>query len=388
VLQGNLKVLSARLSDGSFLWKEDIKVPLANFREKLRTIVYQKDLGTVYQKTERLESLVRSLHRFIPSSHLEETIAAAQLSKADIASQVVGEFPDLQGTIGSLLAIEQGFPASIANAIREHWLPKQEEGPLPATSEGLLLALADKFDTLTGFFAVGLKPSSSSDPYALRRQAIGLARCLLTHNIHLPLREIFSTTLNIFPSSLFHDERSVIITDLCSFVVTRARNLFLDMGFRKESIAAVCGIQSDDLYDALLRLQALRNLQQSEPSYLSFLEVLKRCHGQVDLSFVPHIDMAKIEATSERQLLLALEHAEKACANYAHCHDWKQFLATLITLQEPINTLFVEVKVLADDPEVCRNRLSLLRRSVGLCSAFADTRRLVEGGSETSGVGT
>ena len=386
ILQGNLKVLSARLSDGSFLWKEDVKVPLANLRDKLRTIVYQKDLGSVYQKTERLEALARSLHCFVPSSHLDQTLEAARLSKSDLASQVVGEFPELQGIIGSLLAAEQGLPSSIAMAIREHWLPKQEEGALPSTPEGTLLALADKFDTLTGFFALGLKPTSSSDPYALRRQAIGVIRIILAHGIHLPLHETFSKTLTLFPSSLLHGDRPAIIAELCSFVVARARALFVDLGMRKETIDAVFASQSDDLYDALLRVQALRELQHSAPAFSAFLEVLKRCLGQVDLAMVPHINSAKLTAASEKNLYTILEHAEKLCTEYALSHKWKDFLSTLLTLREPIDILFCEVKVLADDPEVCHNRLSLLRRSIGLCAAFADTRKLVDGGGDTSGV--
>jgi glycyl-tRNA synthetase len=384
VLHGNLKVLSARLSDGSFLWKEDMKAPLSALREKLKAIVYQQDLGTVYQKTERLESLVRSLHRFVPSANLDLAIEAAHLSKADLASQVVGEFPELQGTIGSLLASEQSFPEAVADAIREHWLPKQEEGDLPVSEEGKLLALADKFDTLTGFFALGLKPTSSSDPYGLRRQAIGIVRIILSSNIHLPLHEIFSKTLSIFPPALLHGNRSDIVADLCSFVVTRARTLFADQGFRKETIDAVCSCQSDDLYDAYLRLQALTELHHSAPNFSAFLEVLKRCLGQVDFTYVPHMNPESIEAPSERNLLSVLEEAEMSCSEYAVSHEWKKFLNALLTLREPIDALFVEVKVLADDPRVCQNRLSLLRRIIGLCAAFADVRKLIEAGGEAS----
>jgi glycyl-tRNA synthetase len=384
VLRGNLKVLSARLADGSFLWKEDVKVPLGNLREKLKDIIYQKDLGTVYQKTERLEALVRSLHCCVPSSNLEHSIQAAQLSKTDIASQVVGEFPELQGIIGGLLASEQDFAPHVAMAIREHWLPKQEEGDLPVSPEGTLLALADKFDTLTGFFAIGLKPSSSSDPYALRRQAIGIIRIILSCGIHIPLHKTFSKALALFPSSVLHCDASVIIADLCSFVITRARILFIDLGIRKESIDAVFANQSDNLFDALLRLQALRELQHSTSAFSAFLEVLKRCLGQVDFSFVPHINTATLETSSEKNLLAALETAEKACAENAACYEWKKFLSTLLTLREPIDNLFIEVKVRADDLEVRHNRLSLLRRIIGLCAAFADTRKLVEGGVDTS----
>ncbi len=384
VLQGNLKVLTARLSDGSFLWKEDVKIPLATLREKLHAIVYQKELGSVYQKTERLEALVRSLHPYVPLAYLDDAMAAARLSKADLASQVVGEFPELQGTIGHLLAIAQGYSPAIAHAIREHWLPKQEEGELPTHEEGILLALADKFDTLTGFFALGLKPSSSSDPYALRRQAIGLVRILLAQHIHLPLHEIVAKTLTMFPPSLLHGERTVIATELCAFITTRARALFLDGGLRKESIDAVLAVQPDDLYDAQLRLDALRDLHHSNIDFSAFLEVLKRCLGQVDISFVPHINPALLIAPSEQRLFTILEQAERSCHTYAHAHDWKSYLSTLLTVQAPIDALFAEVKVVADDPEVCHNRLSLLRRIIGLCASFADVKKLIANGSDTS----
>ena len=372
VQRGNIKVLSARLADGSFLWKEDAKVPLTALREKLTHIVYQKELGTVFQKTERLERLVRSLHSHVHEANLEQTILAAQLSKADIASQVVGEFPELQGTIGGLLAETQGLPPAVAVAIRDHWLPKQEDGPLPSSPEGTLLALADKLDSLTGFFAVGLKPTSSCDPYALRRQALGLVRILLTDRIHLSLRETMAKALTLFP---IHSDRSGLISELCAFVVARARGLFR---FRKEAIDAVLASQSDDLFDALLRLEALADLQQSASSLSAFVEVVKRCHGQVELSFVPTIEPSAFEDDVERVVYTALERTERAFGEYAKAHNWKAALAELLLLREPIDALFSRVKVLADDPVVRTNRLSLLRRMIGLCASFADVKVLAQ----------
>jgi glycyl-tRNA synthetase len=376
IQKGNTKVLSARLADGSFLWKEDVKVPLNTMRQKLAHIIYQKELGTVLQKTERLERLVQSLHPHLPKANLDQALQAAQLSKADIASQVVGEFPELQGMIGGLLAEEQGLPLPVAVAIRDHWLPKQEDGPIPSSLEGTLLALADKLDALTGFFAIGLKPTSSSDPYALRRQALGLVRILLSNGIHLSLRETIAKTLNLFPPALLHADRSELVAELSSFIVARARGLFLDKGFRKETIDAVLASQSDDLYDALQRLEALSELQQSAEALSAFVEVVKRCHGQVELSFVPHVEPTAFEADVERVVYTALEKTEKAFNEYAKAHNWKAALSELLLLREPIAALFTEVKVLADDPVVKKNRLSLLRRMIGLCAAFADVKAL------------
>lgn len=374
IKRGNVKVLTARLADGSFLWKEDCKLPLHSLREKLSTIIYQRELGTVWQKTQRLELLSRSLHAFIPTANLEDTLEAARLSKADLASQVVGEFPELQGTVGGLLALEQRFSPAVANAIKDHWLPNQEEGPLPYTDEAALLALADKFDTLAGFFAIGRKPTSSSDPYALRRQAIGIMRILLERRIHLSLHSFFAKTLILFQNPIA--DRTATISELVAFMATRAKSHFADLGFRKEAIEAVFTAQSDDLYDAFLRLKALTELQQSHAAFASFAEVIKRCHGQVELSYTGSIQENRLEDEAEKQLYTALIRIEKETRQYAEQHTWKGFLTSLLDLREPIDALFTKVKVLADDPVLRSNRLSLLHRVITLTDSFADVKRL------------
>jgi glycyl-tRNA synthetase len=373
VRQGNVKVLSARLSDGSFLWKEDVKVPLSSLREKLRTIIFQRDLGSIWDKTERLATLTRSLHAYFPTADIQFALEAAQLSKADLASLVVGEFPTLQGVIGSLLATSQGLAQPIAQAIKEHWLPTQEEGPLPESPEGALLALADKFDTLTGFFAVGLRPTSSGDPYALRRQAIGISRIILHRSIHLSLRELFAKTLHLFET---HQHNTALVQELESFVVSRAKILLADQGFRKEHIEAVFAKQSEDIFDASLRLQALKTLHQEQQTFAFFLEVLRRCYGQVDnkKQFVLHKD--KLVAPSEKALFSELEAAEEHIHQFREKHDWEQVLRALIRLREPIDKLFLEVKVLDDDPQVQSNRLHLLQRIILLSESFVDVKKL------------
>lgn len=377
IKKGNIKVLTARLSDGRFLWKEDLKLGLPQFREKLHTIIYQKDLGTVWQKTERLSALTQLLSTYLPQANPSYALEAAKLSKADIASQVVGEFPELQGTIGYLLASAQNYPKAVAEAIRDHWLPNHEAGDLPSTQEGSLLALADKFDTLTGFFSLGLKPSSSSDPYALRRQAIGIVRIVLSQKLHLNLRETFEKTLTLFSSSTFTSNKADIVQELITFTLARAKSHFADLGFRREDIEAVTSCQHDDLYDALLRLQALSSLIHSQTDFSAFLEVLKRCYGQVDASLTPRYYPEKLIDPAEQQLYQLLLHITSQTTSLIKQHDWTSYLQTLLLLQKPIDTLFSHVKVLADDPEVRSNRLSLLRDIMSLTSAFADIRILM-----------
>jgi len=374
IKKGNVKVLSARLADGSFLWKEDIKTSLYDLRDKLHTIVYQRALGSVWQKTERLCSLSKALHSLYPSADLTELAEAAKLSKTDLASQVVGEFPDLQGRIGALLAKEQGLSDAIADAIEQHWLPKQEEGALASTPEGILLSLSDKIDSLAGFFAVGLQPSSSSDPYALRRQAIGLIRTLISHTIHMPLRESFAHALSLFDLSLSTEQQEKIIEDLIGFISKRAISLFADSG-SKEACEAVLDRQDNDIYDALLRLQAIEAYPKEELA--SFLEVLKRCYGQADLCSSTDIDVALLESSCEKELFDAIRSAKQEISQYAQRHLWTQVLESLTRLRNPINELFEQVKVLADDPAVRNNRLALLAAVIELCALFADGKKLI-----------
>lgn len=376
IRQGNVKVLSARLSDGSFLWKEDVKIPLAMLREKLRTIIYQRDLGSVWDKTERLETLTRSLHAYFPLADLDFSLEAARLSKADLASLVVGEFPSLQGVIGELLATSQGIAHPIAQAIREHWLPVQEEGAIPESEEGALLALADKFDTLSGFFSVGLKPTSSGDPYALRRQAIGIARIVLHKCIHLSMREVFAKTLHLFHIQDTANNIHGLAHELEAFVVSRAKALFIDQGFRKEHIEAVFARQSEDLYDAFLRLQAIKKLHQEHEAFSHFLEVLRRCHGQVDIQQHLSLCREKLSAPAEQRLFSELFAAEEKGGKFAKGHDWEGFLSALLRLRDPIDRLFNEVKVLDDDLQTRENRLLLLQRIILLSDIFVDVRKL------------
>ena len=312
------------------------------------------------------------LLRLHDDDHLPDVLEAARLSKADLASHVVGEFPELQGIIGSLLALKQNLSPKTAQAIKEHWLPNQEQGDLPLSDEGALLALADKFDTLVGFFAVGLKPTSSSDPYALRRQAIGLLRIFLDRNIHLGLRSFFTQALSLFKDI----DQPTIVNELVLFMGTRAKSYFADLAFNKEAIDAVFASQSDDLYDALLRLQALSELQHSHKAFASFAEVIKRCHGQVELSFAGSIQEDRLEHDTEKHLYDILVRVEKETSLYAVDHNWKAFLTSLLELREPIDALFSHVKVLADDPIERCNRLTLLHRIIILTSSFADVKRL------------
>src|SRR5581483_3204460 len=199
IRKGNQKVLSARLADGVFLYEQDLETPLEQFNEKLRLMTYQKDLGSMFDKVERIGFIANVVNAHLRSADPKKVSRAAKLCKADLASTLVGEFPELQGTIGKYYAIHQKEDNEVAAAIDEHWMPRAENAPLPATATGIVLSLSDKIDNLIGCYSVGLKPSSSSDPYALRRQSIGLLKMLIEGKKSVDLKTILQEAVQAFP---------------------------------------------------------------------------------------------------------------------------------------------------------------------------------------------
>jgi glycyl-tRNA synthetase len=199
---GNERVLSARLSDGIFLYEQGLKNPLEKYNEKLPFVTFQASLGSMFDKVKRLISHAEYLQNVLGISQLEKVKRAALLSKADLTSEMVYEFPELQGTIGKYYAIASGEDEEVAQAIEEHWMPRGENSPLPLSNTGTVVSLADKIDNLIGCFCIGLQPTSSSDPYALRRQVLGLIKIIIQGRYRLPLREVFLRCSSHFPVSL------------------------------------------------------------------------------------------------------------------------------------------------------------------------------------------
>ncbi len=385
---GNKKVLSARLADGTFLWHEDQKTSLQEMREKLKTVTYQTGAGSVYQKTERMRALSEMLAQTFGSDQnkalIKEISLAASLSKADLTSLLVGEFPELQGTIGRHLAESQKLSQHVAQAIEEHWLPNQEGGKLPSYIVGSIVSLADKLDTLSVFFTLGMKPTSSSDPFALRRAALGIVRilieqklsgsleALIDHALELPMKEI---------SKAQSIKRDSLRQEIASFIITRAKAYLCDRGFEKECVETVLSesntsIRSVDLYDAFCRLEALSKLKRSPEQMKSFVEVLKRCIGQLDNpSIKPLQDGSKLKERSEIALYKAIEEITHSFGESEKLKSWDQALSHLLQLQKPIDDLFNEVKVLSTIQEEKERRLSLLQSALTLINRFGDMKR-------------
>ena len=378
IRKGNQKVISARLSDGIFLYEEDLKHSLDFFNEKLKKITFQKDLGTVYQKTERLIDHVQILQTALGISSSAKAKRAAQLCKADLASHMVYEFPDLQGTIGKYYALVQNEDPEVAQAIEEHWMPRGENAPLPNSETGSLVSLADKIDNLLGCFSVGLKPTSSSDPYALRRQVLGIIKILINGHYHLSLKECLLACSNHFNSGIIQN-RQEVVNEILAFIVNRIKTVFQDYGFSKDEIDASLSHGCDDIYDAYCRVQALHVFRQNSGSqFIALYEVYKRAKGQLNGEQQSNISKEYLIEPAEKYLNELLDKQQIPLKEALSTRDYNRAYTLLATIQPALATLFSEVKILVDDPNIKNNRLALLQRVFNLFDEMLDFSKIQE----------
>jgi glycyl-tRNA synthetase len=374
---GNQKVLSARLADGVFLYEQDVKTPLELFNEKLRMMTYHKELGTMLEKVERLAFIAHVLNVQLNIADQTKVNRAALLCKADLASALVGEFPALQGTIGKYYALAQKEDKEVAEAIHEHWMPRSEQAPLPQTATGTILSLADKIENLIGCYSAGLKPSSSSDPYALRRQSIGLLKILIEQKERIHLRKVLEECCGAFPKLRGNALLcATLVEEILSFITARAKSLFEDFSFKKDEIDAVLQGLCTDPYDQFCKTEALHTFRSAGAEFAQLFEVYKRAKGQLEkpatASFVPSLAVEP----AEKELSSALETLQK---------HWKQTLGEcnyleafrgIATLQAPLATLFDTVKILSDDPKLRENRIALLQKVFGYFQELLDFSKI------------
>lgn len=375
IRQGNQQALSPRLNDGVFLYEQGLKVNLATLNEKLKSITFQKDLGSVFDKVQRIQTNAVILQRFLNISTLEKAKRAAELCKADIASEMVFEFPELQGVIGHYYAKFHGEDPEVAQAIEEHWMPRGEHAALPETDTGILVSLADKIDNLIGCYAVGLKPTSSSDPYALRRQVLGLIKILIKGKFRLPLNLILKDCLKNYPK-LSSEQQALILNEIETFINNRVRTVFLDYGLSKDEIEAGLSFGFNDIYDAYCRVQALHKFRNSNEKFSSLYEVYKRARGQIADHTSAKFSSDLLKEDAEKSLYHTLENAQlkfdQAIAGHAYDHAYE----LVSEIQSPLATLFDEVKILADDSKLKENRIALLQKVFGLFSQLLDFSKI------------
>ena len=369
VLDNNNKVLSARLSDGVFLYTQDLKQPLEHFNTFLKTITFQKDLGSIADKVERLQHHAHLLMHTFKIGNTEKVTREVTLSKADLATHLVKEFPELQGIAGKIYALKGCEDAEVASALYEQWLPNSESGPLPLTTTGVILSLSDKLDNLLGYYSVGLRPTSSSDPYALRRQTLGIIKILIQHKLSCSLTRLFENGFHAFSKN----SGSEIVKEIIEFFRNRIKTVFEDFGFKKDAIDAVISSHFDNPYDDYERLQALTALR-SEPHFSYLIEVYKRLKGQVEKLSPLALHHNQLHLEEEKVLFDALVAVESLIAQKGHAYH--EIFRELSKLHVPLKALFDNVKILDENLEIRNNRLGLLQKAYTIFMTFFDLSKI------------
>jgi len=385
VREGNERVLRARLEDASFYLAEDKKRTLEERVERLKGIVFQEKLGTMHAKALRLEELVGAVAALTHAS-TEEAAAtagfakkAALLAKADLTTELVREFPQLQGAVGAKYAAEQGHVAEVAQAIGEQYMPRGSGDALPKSRAGTALALAEKLDNLVGFFSVGLVPSGSADPYALRRQAAGVARIILEGGIATSLSALVSIAALVH--KLEGETREKTSRAVVDFIRERAKQSFLDQGFRYDLVDAALAAGGDDLVDWKRRLEATVALSK-EPFFQDLVELVERTFNiSKTLTTAKAVDAALLAVDAEKALHEAWGGVKGAAESAVNARDYAGAARLYVErLKAPVHEFMAKVFVNDKDEAVKTNRMSLLREIWGgFGGRVADLSKVVEG---------
>lgn len=385
VIAGNEKVLNARLADANFFFEEDRKHKLEDRLPKLQSIVFQEKLGTLAAKVERVESLARRIAEDLAvagqAGYTAETVAhavrAAHLCKADLVTQMVYEFTELQGVMGQHYAAMDGEAPEVARAIFEHYLPRGLGDELPGTPAGVVVALADKLDTLAGFFSVGLVPTGSADPFALRRAAQGVVQVLVEHKLPLQLSRLIGAAVTAY-AHLDAAAREKGAADLLEFFRARLKVLLEDRGVRYDVVEAVLAGDIENPAERVAVAEALGAGLQ-EPEFAAVMGAFRRVANLGAKAEHANVDPALFQVDQERHLWTAFQDFRSAASPLLASNDYPAFYRQAVSLKAPVDAFLDKVLVMADDPAVRGNRLALLRSCAELLSAPADLSKLVVG---------
>ncbi|MGK2741438.1 glycine--tRNA ligase subunit beta [Tepidicaulis sp. LMO-SS28] len=374
IVNGNERVLRARFADAEFLWQEDKRKSLEkDFLPKLKDVVFHAKLGTVAEKAERVSKLAGELAAFIPGCDKAKAEKAGLLAKADLVSGMVYEFPELQGLMGRYYALAEGLDAEIADAIAEHYRPAGPSDNLPQSPVAQAVALADKLDTLAGFWSIDEKPTGSKDPYALRRAALGIVRIILEKEIRFPLR----LAVNL-PS---WGDRS---EDLPPFFADRLKVHLRDQGARHDLVDAVFALEGqDDLVLIVKRVEALGDFLKTDDGanllagFKRASNILKAEEKKDGATFNGVVDAGLLKEPEEKALHAAIEAARAEAEGAIQTEDFAKAMAALAKLRAPVDAFFDKVTVNVEDDEKTReNRLNLLNEIRAAMGAVADFSRI------------
>jgi glycyl-tRNA synthetase beta chain len=370
IIHGNEKVVRPRLTDAEFFFKQDKKQPLASFNERLKNVVFQEKLGSVYDKAMRVCKLAAFIAPRIGGDP-QRAARAGLLSKCDLSTEMVGEFPEMQGIAGYYYALNDGEPADVALALNEQYMPRGAGAELPTSLTGAAVAIADKIDTLVGIFGIGMPPTGSRDPYALRRAALGVLRILIEKGLDLDLTQAVAFAVSEFGTQV---KVAGLGEQVLDFIFDRLRARYEDEGIDVATYLSVRALKPSSALDFDQRVQAVQAFRQL-PEAAALAAVNKRVSnllGKAEGKIASSVEPKWFDNANEFSLYSAIQQADHAIQPLAEERRYSETLARLAALREPVDAFFEAVMVNAEDPSVRANRYALLARLRGLFLGVAD----------------
>jgi glycyl-tRNA synthetase beta chain len=376
VIRGNEKVLRARLADAEFFFEEDRKLMLSSLYERLSSIVFHVKIGTLKQKTDRVMKIARFLAAVIGFADTEKADRAVMMMKADLLTHMVGEFPELQGVMGRIYAGHQGESDDVARAIEEHYLPSGGNGSLPETTLGAIISIADKIDSLTAFFSVSITPTGNLDPYALRRQALGIIKIAIDKKLHIPLEELIETAYASAEAINGRVSLEETKTSLIDFIITRYKFSMIEEGRNQQFVESVLPFVAKDIYDGHRRLLTLET-QKSIEDFKKLMTGFKRAFNITKLITEDREVKTSLLAETQEQMLFELyESSKEKFFDFISERKYDDALSVLVGFKETIDSYFENVFVMDKNEAVKDNRLALLKKIKDMFLMFGDFSKI------------
>ena len=375
VIKGNERVLSARLTDAQFFFREDRKKTLVDRVDALKHVVYQVKLGSMYDKVVRLTEITSYLVQAVNPALAQKTQRAALLCKTDLLTAMVGEFPSLQGTMGREYALLEGEDPDVAQALYEHYLPTTRKGILPASVIGSLLSIAEKMDNIVGCFSIGLIPTGTADPYALRRQALGIINIILEKSFHLHLPNLLSQGIALFAAKA-NRSLDAIRDEVLEFIRVRYLNQLTAQGFDHDVVEAASSAGFVDMVEVFERITALQELKK-QPDFQPLAITFKRIANIIASHAYEEVNPSLLAEEAEKNLYDAYQKGAIKINHLIETRDYPAALNHLARLKPTVDNFFDGVMVMCDDQAVKANRLALLGKVAALFRGMADFAKII-----------
>ena len=372
VKTGNERVVNSRLADAAFFYSKDISQSLASRRNKLKEVIFQEKLGSLFDKTERLKTLARYLCEYT-GADIDAAVKASELCKVDLITDMVNEFPSLQGVMGGYYAKHDGESDSVSNAIKEHYLPSFSGDRLPKSNIALTISLADKLDTVFGIFSTGAKPSGSKDPFALRRSSLAILRILIERNIDVDLKEIIGFYQTHVADKKLETKETP--STIIAYILDRIEGWFKDQGIRTEIFLSVKSMSLSNPLDIDARVRAVNAFAKNKNAVL-LAQLFKRVSNILEknssLSLPNSVDTKILSDKHEIRLSASITRLEIKNKKLLNDREYTEVLNNLLVLKEQIDNFFDNVLVDSKDIDLKINRLTLLKNLKALFSSTAD----------------